>query len=479
MKLEEIATMRAPNDPIAASISSQADLSDWVLQQLPSQGERYIATAPGRLDVVGGIAEYTGGLVVASPVAEHACAAVQRRNDEKLSIVSTHRPGGQEPDVFEISLNRLRGGNGAWIHGGSAPNVGISANNLSLCCVATIVEAFRENLFGPLSDGVSVAVATNLGEAVSASFPSACASALLVALAALSQEIIEPNVAARVAQTVENEWLGVAVGPAASLCGLVGEAGQLMHLRCDTRTLAGAMRLPNGVQLVALECGGSPPDHAEKFFQVRTATFMGRYLIDRIIQHEKWLSGQWDGHLSRISVNDFVKHYRDRLPTKMAGRQFLDLFGETGDRLTRIDPSQQYKIRSRTEHHVYEHARSRQFVEAMSRGSRNGTRSAFVEAGKAMNASHWSVGQRCGMGSVQTNSLVNRLRKAGPAGGIFGARCAGWQSGSTVVVLAEESEPARQTMEDSIQAYSEEYNMPVFIRSGSLPGAMVSGARRA
>jgi hypothetical protein len=95
-----------------------------------------------------------------------------------------------------------------------------------------------------------------------------------------------------------------------------------------------------------------------------------------------------------------------------------------------------------------------------------------------MNASHWSVGQRCGMGSVQANSLVNRLRKAGPARGIFGTRCAGWQCGSTVVVLAEESDLAWQTIEDSIQAYTEEYNTPVSIRSGSLPGAMVSGARR-
>lgn len=95
-----------------------------------------------------------------------------------------------------------------------------------------------------------------------------------------------------------------------------------------------------------------------------------------------------------------------------------------------------------------------------------------------MNASHWSCGQRCGMGSVRANSLVNRLRKAGPAKGIFGARIAGWGCGGMVVALADDSQAAQETIENSLQAYVDDYNMPARILSGSLSGAMVSGAVR-
>jgi L-arabinokinase len=127
---------------------------------------------------------------------------------------------------------------------------------------------------------------------------------------------------------------------------------------------------------------------------------------------------------------------------------------------------------------VYEHARSRQFVEAFSRGIRNDDRSAFVDAGNVMNASHWSCGQRCGMGSAPANSLVNALRKAGPAAGIFGSRIAGQGCGGMVAVLAEDSPAARQALEDSLAVYTRAYNVPARILTGSLAGAMVSGAVR-
>ncbi len=478
MKLEENRALLASRHVPFESVRSAPDFSSWVVRQLPGEVEKFVALAPGRLDVLGGIAEYTGGLVLAMPLSEHACVGVQRRTDGLLKI--THLKSGKDETVAdcEIPMARLRALDETWLHAAAGREVLGSDDNLVVCCAGTVVEALRMRWFGNLMCGLTLAVATDLGGVNSMSPLAATSSALLVCLAALAGESMEPNVAAHVAQVVENEWLGLAVGPSGALCGLLAEAHQLMQLRCDNRTLGGALQLPNGLRIVAVECGGTPSDHVEKFMQVRTATFMGRFLIDRIVCHERMLGDQWDGHLSRISVNDFVERLRDRLPTRMLGRDFLDRFGETGDRLTKIDPNQQYKIRSRTEHHVYEHARSRQFVEAISRGSRNGDRSAFLDAGSAMNASHWSCGQRCGMGSVRANSLVSRLRKAGPAKGIFGARIAGWGCGGMVVALADDTQAAQETIENSLQAYVDDYNVPARILSGSLSGAMVSGAVR-
>ena len=44
-----------------------------------AQSELTIARAPGRLDVMGGIADYSGSLVLELPIAEATLVALQRR----------------------------------------------------------------------------------------------------------------------------------------------------------------------------------------------------------------------------------------------------------------------------------------------------------------------------------------------------------------------------------------------------------------
>ena len=57
---------------------------DWVASQGPLHGFFHsgppigVARAPGRLDVMGGIADYSGSLVLQRPIAEATFAAVQR-----------------------------------------------------------------------------------------------------------------------------------------------------------------------------------------------------------------------------------------------------------------------------------------------------------------------------------------------------------------------------------------------------------------
>src|SRR6185369_11037824 len=50
--------------------------------------ELTITRAPGRLDVMGGIADYSGSLVLELPIAEATLIALQRNDDRILRIVS-------------------------------------------------------------------------------------------------------------------------------------------------------------------------------------------------------------------------------------------------------------------------------------------------------------------------------------------------------------------------------------------------------
>src|SRR4051812_29357614 len=48
-----------------------------------------VARAPGRLDVMGGIADYSGSLVLQRPIAEATCVAVHRHERPVIEIAST------------------------------------------------------------------------------------------------------------------------------------------------------------------------------------------------------------------------------------------------------------------------------------------------------------------------------------------------------------------------------------------------------
>jgi len=65
-----------------------------------------VARAPGRLDVMGGIADYSGSLVLEAPILEATFAALQRQPDRRLTIVSLTEAAGQTLS-FEMALSEF------------------------------------------------------------------------------------------------------------------------------------------------------------------------------------------------------------------------------------------------------------------------------------------------------------------------------------------------------------------------------------
>ena len=450
-----------------------------VVKRLGDGSARFVAVAPGRLDVMGGFAEYTGALVLNLTLGDHVCVAVQARHDGKISIsVAPHSDGG---GAEEILVSHLCESNGRKVDSEHSRRP-----DLTTCAFGGLAEALRAELLPTPTGGLSICVGSSLPDASGSGRNAAVAAATVVASAAALDRALEPLAVAAVCQRVENDWLGAPVGVADAVCALVGEPNTLLEVRCEPCTLGGSIRLPEDLLLLGIDCGVMQPDAAKRYAHVRTATFMGRALIERIIGHERVKQGpnqvsnqiSWDGYLSRLSVTDYVERFRDRIPTKIKGKDFLDRFGETGDPLTRIDPASLYKVRSRTEHHVYEHARSRQFVECLSRAIRGADRKALVEAGELMNASHWSYGQRCALGSIETDLLVNLIRRHGAKTDVFGAKITGRGCGGVVAVLLKSTDQALSAIEAAMAEYTSQTGHTPRLFRGSTPGALVAGAQR-
>ena len=82
----EAATARAAATPGGDGVVSKTVVD--VVKRLGDDSARFVAVAPGRLDVMGGLAEYTGALVLNMTLGDHVCVAVQARSDGKISITA-------------------------------------------------------------------------------------------------------------------------------------------------------------------------------------------------------------------------------------------------------------------------------------------------------------------------------------------------------------------------------------------------------
>lgn len=237
--------------------------------------------------------------------------------------------------------------------------------------------------------------------------------------------------------------------------------------------------MPEGAAFVGFDCGGDAEAAWARNERVRSAAYMGRTLIARILEHDGAGSTAWDGRLSSISLADYVERFRDRLPTKMKGADFLRRFAAPEDPFLRIEPEVTYKVRSRTEHHIYEHARAVEFNECLSAAVGKQTQPKLCEAGELMLASHWSYGQRCGLGSADADVLVNLVRAQGTAADLYGAKLSGRGCGGTVVVLLRDGERARQALDAICAEYQARTGSETRVLYGSTAGALAAGAQPA
>jgi len=478
---QDTATRRAPTSKSRLSVkplarAGSSPLIKSVSKHLSGDGKRFVSVAPGRLDVMGSLADYTGALVLGIPLDHHACVAIQRRTDGVVSVVLSAGGSKREPKPVTVAVDKLCSASGEVSDAVCClALLGNSPPSEVVCCLGALVEGLRAGLLPCFPGGLSMAVDTTLADLSGAGRRAAVCAATLAAASGALDVTVDATGAALACAEVENNWLGRAVGVSGAAYSLSGQAGVINEVRCDPCNHSGTVPLPEGVALVGVHCGAIRKDAWEKFDQVRAATFMGRAVIDRIVKHERLDQIRWDGYLSRISVNDYVERFRNRLPTKIKGSEYLERLGDPEDSLTTVDSGVSYKVRSRTEHHIYEHARSCQFVECMNRAARSSNDRALVDAGELMYASHWSYGQRCGLGSVEADALLNSFRSLGQKHDLYGAKVTAQGCGGIVLVMMKNTDRGQAAFHQALEAYSQTTGLTPTVVRGSCCGALVSG----
>jgi len=439
---------------------------------------RFLARAPGRLDVMGGIAEYTGALVLAATTRATVSVTVQPRDDTQ--IVVYERAGGnngkQEAARFELAELASGGDRGLIERIGERVRA-VSATPWLAPIVGAVHSMLATEKVSHAGQGATIVADGDLPCVEDLGFRASSAVAVLLALGEAWGVRMDALECARLAERAEHDLADLPCAMSAALTALAGQAQALVQIDPTGQQPNRAVLLPDGVKVVGIDCGMKSADAGIKYKLVRAATIMGSRVIADDFARRSGQGVSWNGQLAALTIEDYVSHLRDRIPTKIRGSDFLERFGQHTDPLTEVVPNWMYKIRSRTEHHIYEATRVRQFIERCQFAQRTGNRSALAEAGELMLASHWSYGQRCGLGSIQTDLLVNLLKKKSSSG-IYGAKISGTGSGGVVVVLLEDNAPAREALADAIGQYEQATKLKARVFETGAPGAVEFSVHR-
>jgi|YelNatPaOPRAMG01_1025707.scaffolds.fasta_scaffold00005_155 L-arabinokinase len=429
--------------------------------------------APGRLDVMGGIADYSGSLVLELPLDRATFVAIQPRRDRRLVVTSWNAQSEGWVERVEWDLSELWTDRGPLSYEEFRERWGRDPRLrwVSYVLGGPLVLA-RHGLIGEGAAGANVAIRSTvpLGAGVSSSASLEVAS--LLAFCSLWDVELEPLKLALLAQEVENHAVGAPCGVMDQVTAFLGKRDQLLAILCQPAQVVEWIPVPQELCFVGIDTGVKHSVAGSRYRDTRVATFMGRKIISALRRS----GGEPDipgGYLCNVSPEDFVKKYRRHLPGKIKGAQFLAEYEGHDDPATRIDPEAIYAVRSRTEHPIRENRRVHEFMELL---RAKGGEQSYVRAGQLMYASHWSYTRLCGLGAKEADFLVQTVRRVGPEKGFYGAKITGGGSGGTVAILVKKE--ARQLVRRIADAYSSWAGHYPEIFWGSSNGAAWVGAVR-
>jgi len=400
--------------------------------------------APGRLDVMGGIADYSGSLVLQLPTRAKAQVDAQWDAGEPpaVTVRTTDADAANGVSEVRLPLETLCGPYDA-----VRAQVWSDPSRLWSAYVAGAVSVLYQELGATFGQGIRLHVASEVPAGKGVASSAAIEVAAMRALASLLDVPLAPRDLALLCQKVENLVVGAPCGVMDQMTAACGRPGALLALLCQPAELQPPVPIPDGVAFFGVDSGIRHDVSGADYGPVRIGAFMGYRIIaetaglrvDVKDGHASVDDPKWGGYVANVTAEEWESHLRDRVPERMSGGAFLVRYGGTTDPMTTVEPEREYAVRQPTAHPIYEHARVRRFRALLERGP---TDAGMRELGELMYASHASY-SACGLGSEATDRLVALVREAGPGAGLFGAKVTGGGSGGTVAILGRpDSRPA-------------------------------------
>lgn len=387
----------------------------------------FTGVAPGRLDVLGGIADYSGSMVLEVPIRQQARVRLRLTGDGLLRASSTD-PGCNPVAISWTELGGAKSPDPArWQeHARLFPDQAWGGYVLGTALVLV-------NELGLRIPGLELEVQSDVPSGKGVSSSAAIEVATLRALCDALDLNLPGTSLARLAQHTENHVVGAPCGLMDQLTVQHGIPGKLLPILCRPDECLPPLELPDDVGLVGIDSGIRHAVTGASYATVRAAAFMGWALLCE----QRGISPQ--GYLTELEPAD-----AHLLPESMDGKTFLASGRVCPDPVTQVEPGVHYPIRAATSFPLLEHRRVSGLVADY---GKDGPNASWLRAlGEAMFASHQGYSD-CGIGHQETDAIVHLAHEAGVERGILGARVTGGGSGGTVAILYQ-GEVGREAVEN-------------------------------
>jgi len=387
------------------------------------------ATSPGRMDVMGGIADYSGSLVLQKSISQKATITIGIRNYNQLRIKSLDISFQNEIyiDLDELPINyqeaqkylkNIKGGDwAAYIIG----------------CYLVLSNEKKIKL-----GGLDILIQSDVPVGKGVSSSAALEVATLKAIAELFNIELINSQLPKFAQKAENLVVGAPCGLMDQLASYFGDNNKLLPILCQPDQLYDLVDIPQDLYFVGIDSGVKHAVSGASYSEVRTAAFMGYSIIAQRIglskdDLDKQTELPFNGFLSNISPSLFEANF-ERSLNSMYGKDFIQDFGVVTDKLSVIKPDAFYNIKACTKHPIYENHRVKSFVQLLKSINKTNFSDILPIMGELMFQSHESY-NNCGLGNEMTDKIVSMARKKGIENEIYGAKITGGGSGGTVCIM--------------------------------------------
>ncbi len=364
--------------------------------------------APGRLDFMGGVADYSGALVLEMPLALTTRVTLMETAAAELVFASADEgycslpPGTGLVDIPK------------WVR-------------YPYGCFLLFCAAQRWQPRSGLVFSIESRVPASMGVSSSA----ALEVATLRALEKLSGMRFRGTALARLAQRAENEIVGAPCGLMDQLASANGVRGALLPILCRPDVVAAPVKLPAGFIAVGWPSGVKHAVTASPYATARAGAFMGK----KLIEHG---TGRKLAHVTELSPSELGNLPSKVLPEAITGRAFIARCGGVDDPLTKINSAQTYAVRTAAAFPVGENFRCTSALALLRGINPRNCEASLPILGELLFQSHAGY-TSIGLGCPETDGMVAAVRALGPAKGFYGARVSGGGSGGTVVVLLKQS----------------------------------------
>lgn len=479
--------------------------------------EIFVARAPGRLDVMGGIADYSGSLVLQMPIREACHVAVQRNHPSKqrlwkhaqarqhakgqgptpvLQIVSYGSELSNRGPTFDMDLSDFMDGDQPMSYEKAKKYFAQDPSQKWAAYVAGSILVLMTELGVRFEDSISMLVSSAVPEGKGVSSSASVEVASMSAIAAAHGLNISPRDLALLCQKVENHIVGAPCGVMDQMTSACGETNKLLAMICQPAEVVGHVEIPGHIRFWGIDSGIRHSVGGADYGSVRIGTFMGRKMIksmaaavlsrslpssNGIIHDEleeeggELLEAEASlDYLCNLAPHRYEALYAKMLPESMLGETFLERYADHNDSVTVIDHKRSYGVRANARHPIYENFRVKAFKALLTSAASD---EQLTSLGELLYQCHYSYSD-CGLGSDGTDRLVqlvqemqhNKLSKF-EDGTLYGAKITGGGSGGTVCVIGRNCLRSSQQILEIQQRYKGATGYLPLVIEGSSPGA--------